>query len=75
MSSFLGQEAHKQVIPKDEKGAHKVPEPGKCPLHWVILESFQLTVCWPSSHNRAGLLRELTLGIMINYSKCQWQSD
>lgn len=78
MSSSLGPQDHRQLSPTQRKGVHRhrVPEPDKCPLQWVIQKSSRLAVCWPGLHNRAGILRKITLEIMMKcYFKGQWRSD
>lgn len=61
MSSFLWQQVHGQLIPAERKGTREVPDTtDACSWEWQVTpKSFQLTVRWPNSHNRAGLLRQI----------------
>ena len=75
MSSDFGHQDHRWLSPKNREGIHVVPKHDEYPLQCVILKSSQLAACWPASQNRTGLLRELTLEIMINYRVPGWLSQ
>lgn len=67
MFSSSRQQGHRWLTPKYRKDVHKVPEHDKWSLQCAILKSSPLTLCWPSSHNRAGLLRVIMLEMVINF--------